>query len=32
MAYKMVKGEEVEAETYVPFQLVTIDNVDNYLE
>ncbi|WP_207721758.1 sugar ABC transporter substrate-binding protein [Christensenella tenuis] len=32
MAYKMVKGEEVESETYVPFQLVTIDNVDNYLE
>lgn len=31
VAYKLVKGEEVEAETYVPFQLVTIDNVDEYI-
>lgn len=30
-ALKLVKGEKVEAETYIPFQLVTKDNVDQYI-
>lgn len=30
-ALKMVNGEKVEAETYVPFEVVTIDNVDKFM-
>lgn len=31
-AVKLVKGETVEKETYIPFELVTQDNVDEYLK
>ncbi|MSC86400.1 sugar ABC transporter substrate-binding protein [Eubacterium sp. am_0171] len=31
VAYKIAKGEDVEKEYIVPFQLITIDNVDDYL-
>lgn len=31
VAHNIAKGEEVEKEYIVPFQLITIDNVDDYL-
>jgi len=31
VAYDLVNGETVETETYIPFQLVTIDNVDDFI-
>lgn len=31
VACKLVNGESVEAETFIPFQLVTIDNVDDFI-
>lgn len=31
-AFKLINGETVEKETYIPFELVTQENVDNYLK
>lgn len=32
LAYNIVNGQTVEKETYIPFQLVTIDNVDQFIQ
>ncbi|MEG2626226.1 MAG: substrate-binding domain-containing protein, partial [Christensenella sp.] len=32
IAYSMVNGETVEKETFIPFQLITKENVDKFIK